>query len=641
MKFQRDKFLYGHISGRYFDSPNRFWPHFFYLATGRESPCQCTVCKDHARESGEMPRRGGRPDKPRGRGRGGHSGGGNASSLKLLSFVCKLIFRQGRRKAKAHLAEDEEGTQDVFKELVHKLRNKRKMDQEVTEPSCMDWRAERTRLRHHLTRIFIECSFIPRVGELVLWCPELKGEIRFNPKNNSFQEYSHKRKAFIGFPKWRAGTIAQVPEEPVNLQDAVEESDKKYNINMSGFRVETFPDPNDPDDKSLSYQYKYVPLCNIRPLSYWDVLLQNFPTDKFHPSIKFALTIMSSFSMLDKYYFKGEWPNAFIYCHGIYLGSELLVKGDSVRLMPQKVGTPENPDGAVTDILVIKSIRLQLSSCDAELSSPQLADTVAPRIFGKVYTVSPKRAYREPGYEEPKALTDDEVVDAFETTDMRSYGSWYPLHPSDCEVQVSINQIIGRLYEKDYMNVVFGHDGFDIDLDGVLSGRQYGRETDNRLAVGKDWFCGDYRMEALALETFNGHEVGPYDEARDLKMWRANLQIIDGTATPADLRAAKIPRDMGRPRVGLIGTKTTSTTFESVGKTSTMVRSALEPAGPSVGPSPQNASEDESENDDDDDDESDELAEILQPMYVRGGTEESSGGDYKPIKKLKNKRVKI
>lgn len=41
-----DKWLFGHPSKRYFDSPNRFFPHFLHLMDndGDSFGCPCTVC---------------------------------------------------------------------------------------------------------------------------------------------------------------------------------------------------------------------------------------------------------------------------------------------------------------------------------------------------------------------------------------------------------------------------------------------------------------------------------------------------------------------------------------------------------------------------------------------------------------------
>lgn len=536
---------------------------------------------------------------------------------------------------------DKEGTQDVFKELVHKLQAKGSLDQEVIEMDSMDWRAERELLRQHLTKMGLQPAFIPRLGELVLWTPKLDGdEIAFNHEQGSFQTYCRRRRKFTGFPKWRAGTITQVPEETVTLQDAYEKTDKKNNVNVSGFRVETFPDPNS-DDKRLSHQYKYVPLCNIRPLNYWDVFLQDYPEDDFHPSIKYALTIMSSFSLLDKYHFKGKWPDASINCRGIYLGAELLIVGDTICLMPQEDITPDTIP-PTTDVMAISSIRLELNSCDADLESPFLAGIMTPYVHGKAYTRSRERAYHKDGFA-PTSLTDEEVIEAFNTTRMKEYGTWYRLHDPESELRLSVDNIIGRLYESDYMEVMFGGRTLDINLESVVNGRQYGQQTDERIPDDGEWFFGDNRIESLALRTFNGFEVGPWDNTRDLRMWRANLKIIDGTAKATDYVNATRPTIY--PTTGHVGA--TGSSFESVGKTSTLVRSALGPSGPSSRSSPAVKSHGmmsvpDSESDDgveefataeelEDETSTDELAQfMMQPTFARGGTEESLGGDYKP-----------
>lgn len=41
---QRDKYLWGHPSGAVFNSPNRFFPHFYYLMTGGTTQCPCDLC---------------------------------------------------------------------------------------------------------------------------------------------------------------------------------------------------------------------------------------------------------------------------------------------------------------------------------------------------------------------------------------------------------------------------------------------------------------------------------------------------------------------------------------------------------------------------------------------------------------------
>ncbi|KAK2832042.1 hypothetical protein FQN49_006914, partial [Arthroderma sp. PD_2] len=386
---------------------------------------------------------------------------------------------RGRRRKKKFLVEDAEGNQDIFKEMVHNLHIEGTIDTVVSEPASMDWRTSREPLRNHLTRVRMQHSFLPRLGELVLWHYDIKGEIKFERKTETFQVYSHKRQKFMGIPQWFAGVVSQVPDEPLVLQDAVIETNRGSALNISGFRVEMFPDPNTPD-KSLSNQYKYVPLSNIRPFSYWSVYLQGVESKDIHPSIPNALTIMSSFSMLDKYHFKGEWPNASILCEGIYLGAELLIRGDGVRLIPRDSEGKFDSARKVTDILVVEKIELRLENCDANLESPLLCELMFPRLIGKVYTMDTRRAY-----DPSKPMTDYEISQSFECTGMREYGSWYRLRAPDVSVEVSIDQVIGRCYESEYMDIMFQDLALDIDLDGVRGGRKYGQKTDDRIAPGK------------------------------------------------------------------------------------------------------------------------------------------------------------
>ncbi|QVM05865.1 hypothetical protein D8B26_000572 [Coccidioides posadasii str. Silveira] len=643
----RDKFLFGHPSGVYFNSANKFWDHFVYLMNGGTSPCNCDLCILQ-REKGTTIDSAGMPRLIRGRRRG--KGKQPAGATRKAAAIGPR--RRGRRKGSNYLAEDEEGLRDVFKELVYKLKIKRSLDEPVEETDNMDWRAEREQLVDHLTRISMQHRFIPRVGELVLWCPELKGDVKFDFNTDTFRQVCPKTQKFLDPPEWRAGTVAQVPEELVLLGDIYFASEKSMAINMSGFRIETFPDPNSPD-KAYSSQYKYVPLSHTRPFNMWDIFMQNIPSEYFHPSIFNALTVMPSFSFLDRYRFAGTWPHATIYCKGVYIGAELLVKGDTVRIMPENWSCGA-PFGAVTDVLTIEEIVMELYDCDADLSSPLLSEKIAPRVKGQAYTISKDRAYRDLSSpnEEAEPLTMDEVMDAFETVSMRQYGPWYRLHPPDQEMEVSINLIIGRCFEADYMRLMLGSTDLDLDFEGVISGRVYGRDVDDRIPENSEWFAGDYRLETLALETFNGIEVGKYDDARDLKMWRANLRIIDGTATSADVKDAKLPQRKGRRVVeDIIGGKADSSKFKKMGKTSSLVSTALAPPDPSTNATSNDLTsahdtavdEDGYEQDDDvssiyhdakaEADESEDSLNVLLQMgttIVRGGTTESEGGDYVP-----------
>ena len=93
------------------------------------------------------------------------------------------------------------------------------------------------------------------------------------------------------------------------------------------------------------------------------------------------------------------------------------------------------------------------------------------------------------------------------------------------------------------------------DLDGVVAGRRYATQTDERIpAVPQGeiaWFWADTRVQGLNVETFNGFEVGAYDLVRDrrtLRAWRAMLRVLDGTASVADVKDTRLPQRKGRQK---------------------------------------------------------------------------------------------
>ena len=478
----------------------------------------------------------------------------NGKSLKMLSVSPAAV--------------DSEGTSDVYKTTILKLKNRGTLDEPISESNSMDWRAESRHLQRYIMKLNTQNSFIPRAGELVLWTSHIDGELIYDEETDCYRAYSFNENRWLAIPQWRAGTVGQTPECNTVIEDLIGPTPKQWAVNYSGFRVETFPDPNN-EDKSYSLHTKYVYLHCIRPLNYWQIFLHGIPLQDWHPSIKYALTVMSSITLLDKYRFKGTWPNAVVYCRGVFIGAELLLVGDTVRLKPR--GYSLGQDVEVTDVLVIENIKLELSSCVDDIKSPLLAKKHSFRIQGKVYTTSHDRAYRGPGEARPRSLTHDQVVAAFQYVGMNGYGPWYASHSSNTVVDVSQDLILGRCYEPDAMKLIFDDTSLGLDLSGVVSGREYSRKADERIPLGKDWFWGDYRTQTLGLDSLNGEDVGRYSDARDPKMWRACLNVMDGKATPNDLRDAHLPRDSRRPS----GASGQRSSFAEVRKTSKLVSRGL------------------------------------------------------------------
>ncbi|CBF89508.1 uncharacterized protein ANIA_10089 [Aspergillus nidulans FGSC A4] len=564
------------------------------------------------------------------------------------------------RQMKRHLEDTQEGPQavaglvvgrplkvpDDLQELVDpagrqesQLKQQGEADYKISEPASMDWRAERAAMDEYLETLDVRPSYLPRLGELVLWTPDFDGDLVWNPATQSIEIYSVIQKKYVRKPQWRAGVVGQLPTEETVLQDLVERTEKKWDLNYSGFRVETLPDPNG-TDKSYSLHYSYVALKCIKPYNAFEVFLQGTPREKLHPSIEHAMTIMSSFSLLDKYRFKGSWPNASIYCRGIFIGAELLVVGDAVRLKPKgykEKGSLQKPP--VVDVMVIDEIRLELIECDEDLKSKQLAEKYQVRISGRLYTTNRERAQmlnNGPPARPLLPLTLQEVMDVFNTVGMGGYGDWYKLH-SGATVDISQDMILGRCYEPDAMKLLFNSLSLGYDLPGVLRAREYSRNVDERIPEGKTWFWSDFRTQTLGIESLNGEDVGHYSETRDVKMWRANLRIIDGTASQADFRDAKQPAERGRPSM-----KTDSAGLEEIGKTSKLVSASLGAVDTSnpVSSEEESAGESESPNGFPGRPKVDVKAEIedsasegdgtTRISRLRSGTEETGNGKYVP-----------
>ncbi|KAI9374834.1 transcription-silencing protein Clr2-domain-containing protein [Aspergillus egyptiacus] len=639
----RDRFLYGHPVGQYFSSTKHFYPHFYYLMTGGTTKCPCDLCmklEKRQKETYTGARRGRPPGsrniarppqapgerppgRPPGRPRGRPPG----------RPPTKGLGRPGRPPGRpGSNIVDNEGTPDVFKYAVMRLKQLGNLDKEVKEELSMDWRAERTPMEDYLETVDMRPSYLPRLGELVLWTADFDGELAWNPTTQCIQIYRPAKDQWLEKPEWRAGVVGQIPTENSVLQDLVETTPKRWDLNYSGFRVETLPDPNG-SDKSYSLHYAYVPLKCIKPLNAFELFLQGIPREQFHPSIENAMTVMSSFSLVEKYRFRGAWPNASIYCKGIFIGAEFLVKGDAVRLKPKgyRAGNTQNPP--VTDVMVVDEIRLELLECDEDPKSKQLAEEYRVRISGKLYTPSVERVQILNRGQPPRALSQSEIMDVFNSVGMGGYGNWYELHAGSI-VDVSQDMILGRCYEPVAMKLLLDSLSLDYDLPGVMNAREYSSNVDERIPEGKRWFWGDFRTQTLAIETLNGEDVGHYSETRDVKMWRANLRIIDGTASQADFREAKQPSELGRPSA-----KPRISSLAEVSKTSKLVSTGLGNVDTS---NPVSESEDEDiqalgeirdgEGTNGQESEESEPEEDFTTRIedLRGGTEESEGGDYVP-----------
>ena len=551
-----DKYLYGHPSQKKFDSPNRFYPHFEHLMNngGNSIGCPCTVCCGSA---GVLPKAS--PNSSKARTSSTSSAGSSnasvtiqsrpSSSYKVQQFPIVPAPRpaaqhKGRPKKvsagmdKANV--DREGTPDVYRNLVNKLRKLEQLDETIREPLSPDWRAEQERLPKLLEDLKTQEQWIPRNGDIILYIRDLPDAFDFvrHDVTGELQLYDEQKDEFLDVPQWRAGLVTETSNGTAAAG--------KTNVSWSGIRVEPIPHPNDPD-RSLSKQYKYVELRQTRPFILWQDLLNHIHQEKWHATVKNALALASTVSLVGKHRFRGMWPNANIYCHAIYVGFEMLTVGDTIRLLPNK----KTGQDACTDIMTVKSIRLKWTNLDK--ASDNDYDEGRPYnseiwIYGSAYTSDASRlnkAWFSDQVDLPKAAEE--------------YSMWYALHPANKELAIPYSRVLGRLYERDAMTQLLQIDPSDASLDtgrqAVTEAREYSRKHDNRIAQEPNatWYWGDDRADALNLRTINGLDVSRFDPERDVKDMRKKYRLLDAIESGQNLGDVKPDREVMHGGRGLRG----------------------------------------------------------------------------------------
>jgi hypothetical protein len=571
-----DKYLFGYPGQKLFDSPNRFYPHFEYLMenNGSNIGCPCKLC---AGSAAILPKSSSGSAKTSSSS-AASSRPGTAKAKGAASSTASAFFPQPAAPAVQHPTHptpvapiapsaptarpaqfkgrpklvsagvdssrvDEEGTPDVYRNLVDKLKRHNTVDEMIQEPLSPDWRAEQDLLPALLQSLKLQEQWVPRVGDIVLYIRHLPShvDIMRHEVTDEFQLYDEEAEEFLGCPPWEAGLVAETPVEPCSIA-TLHRNDSETNVIYCGVRVEPLPDPNS-DDKSLSKRHKYVALRQTRPFVLWRELLHNVPQNQWHPTIVNALTITSTISLVGKFRFRGTWPSADIFCHGIHIGSEMLVVGDTVRLLPSTI----KGHTTCVEILVIKSIRLKWS--DLDKASNNDYDEGRPYnsailIYGAGFTSDPLQVNKE-------YLSDDNTEPPKAAAE---YCEWYPLHPTSKELAVLYGRVMGRLHEREAMAFWLNSEPgdqptLDNGREALVEARAFSREHDQRIAqdTGATWFWADNRADALGLHTINGVDVAKYDQERDIRDLRKKIKVVDGMDSdkPSKTGKASAPFALG------------------------------------------------------------------------------------------------
>jgi len=429
---------------------------------------------------------------------------------------------------------DEEATPDTIRLLLNRLRKVGKLDCAIQEKFSMDWRAEKDIITDSLNTILKQPSWMPRVGELVLFVRDLDElEICLENASGEFKLYSEQNKIWSKHPRWEAGVVGQIPQSRLSVSDIVKDGQYE-SIVYSGFRIEPLPNP-DGKDKSLSKQYKYLALRQLRPFAFHEDYLKGIPEARWHATVRNARTVMSTMSLVSRHHFRGTWPTARISARGVFLGSELLCCGDLVRLLP--AASTE----VVDSVLLIESVKLELSNLlDAGDENDDENYNSNAFVYGKAFTTDASKAYDNSQLRTPPILAGYNV-------------DWHALHDHAKNYKVPFNQVASRLYEADAMllwypvadweECVAGARHLSSGLSGIRSGRVFSSTNNKRVPTGKSWYWGDSRAEVLDIETLNSFQVSYHDDMRNdeqIEEWEGAIKVLEHKATAAEKAGFKL-----------------------------------------------------------------------------------------------------
>jgi hypothetical protein len=558
-----DRYIYGHPNGQ-FRSLNEFYPHFQHLMDhGGPVGCTCKLCANGS----SRPKAKLSTPKATGSDYISEASGDQGSANKPVNLIPP--FKPGFRpndeqwRPQKRKLNDVEGVPDIYEELIKRLKDagpEESLDKPITERMSPDWRVGNVGIKEHIDDLLQLPRYVPRPGELVLFDDGLKDgqHIAWDNKGQNFMRQESRSGPWLEPAKWKVGVVTQTPKEDLSEQDLVTDAHKERAVNESGFRIQLLSKPGE-ENKSFSKQLKYVPLHAIRPFYLWQDCLKGVPEQDWHPTVQHALTVASSFCVIGRFRFRGVWPNATVFTRGVYLGPELIVVGDTVRLTPRK---NEQSMDNVTDVMVVTAIRLRFVNLDMEDDDmapelPGLPYQTCLHFSGRVYTLDPTRSFDGVGKLPINAESDVLPVG------IAAYGQWYNYsdpEQTSARTELPYTRILGRCIEGTAPATWFKNDiktpslsSFQVvnskgkaavrsdgdkselsrGLQGILEARAYSQKTDKRIKSqeGKMWYWADTRVDQLDLHEVNQRDVGTKNKERTkghMAKWKAALKAIDG-----------------------------------------------------------------------------------------------------------------
>lgn len=412
---------------------------------------------------------------------------------------------------------DQDGTPNVFDQLMNRAQQGQPMSEAITEPHSMHWLLERevASLPTYLKSLETSRRYLPRLGEIVLIVRNLKPfqKVKYDEQAEIYK-IADDDLGWVGLPQWEAAVVTQVGKK--NSTAALLDQSSST-PSADNFRAEPMSQAGDPN-KAWSTRYKNVNYLHMRPFSLWQELLRGADVDdprECHPTVRNALAAMSSLSTVDRYYFSSTGHEARVYCKGFYLGAEFIIKNDLVRF-----DSPVHTDNSGKDVILIKHAYMSYN-LDRDPAVGSL------HVEGVPYTTDPQHAS---GRFQPPI-----PGDSLPSPAMRDYGLWYKMSEDDALIRLPFTNLLTRLAEGTYMSGVVGKHsltkvaygygalalGFkehivDITfgIEGVRAARKYSSQHDARInrSEGQAWYVGEDRVAQLDLHLLNDQDVG--DKAR-------------------------------------------------------------------------------------------------------------------------------
>lgn len=571
-----DRYLYGHPKG-VFRSVNELYPHFKYLQEGQPgTACSCKLCKSQKavhRFSGSSTSETieerskyfpDASDTKRALPLGKTKPTDTTASVQQVNKPLPPLPAHGNLPEGRYDSDssqltrkkqvDANGNQDIYRALFDKLEEAGEdgyINEDITEFMSPDWRAGHQQLNELLQEWRIMPNYVPRVGEVVLFARN-EDDLAWNPKTSSFSRVDLTTKTWLEPPKWEAGVVTQMPVQKLAARDLIGVAPgSTQSLAYAGFRIEPLLEATEKKRKSVTVQHKYVPLHRIRPFTYWKQCLGGVDEKAWHPSIKAALSISNSFCLLARYAIKGRWPEATVFVKGLYIGAELILVGDAVRLLPKPAISKQERAHSITDMMIVSSIQLcflDLDEASDDDYDRQKSYTICLHIQGRPYTLDAKRCFDGRGQALARPGVDF-------SNNFAGYGTWYhvldPQKPG-LRLEIPFTRILGRCYEYPAPKAWFAtpkdlpvpsyqpstsptkeHNDFIRGSEGISFARQYSLKNNPRIdrAGGKAWFWADSRIEQLDLHEVNNRFVGVHDETRNkaqMNAWRKALKVLDG-----------------------------------------------------------------------------------------------------------------